>query len=123
MIIFEDRFLSFIWAINLFCILSFNKEVASIVKGEDALSFLEEKLEILGLNYKEQEEFIIYWLPKLDSNKYNYIRFETLEEQNNNMPLLITPKPDTLIRINMEYMPLDEKIDIKEQQLHGSSKQ
>jgi len=93
------------------------KEEGFIVKGEDALSFLEEKLEILGLNYKEQEEFIIYWLPKLDSNKYNYIRFETLEEQNNNMPLLITPKPDTLIRINMEYMPLDEKIDIKEQQL------
>ena len=33
------------------------------------------------------------------------------------MPLIITPKPDTLIRINMEYMPLDSVIDIKEQQL------
>lgn len=93
------------------------KEDGFIVRGEDALSFLEEKLEILGLNYKEQEEFIIYWLPKLERNKYNYIRFETIEEQNNNMPLIITPKPDTLIRINMEYMPLDEIVEIKEQQL------
>ena len=33
------------------------------------------------------------------------------------MPLIITPKPDTLIRINMEYMPLDEIVEIKEQQL------
>lgn len=94
------------------------KDDGFIVRGKDALNFLEEKLEILGLNYKEQEEFIIYWLPKLERNKYNYIRFETLEEQNNNMPLLITPKPDTLIRINMEYMPLDEIIDIKEQHLN-----
>ena len=32
-----------------------------VVKGEDSAAFLEEKLEILGLNYKEAEEFIIYW--------------------------------------------------------------
>lgn len=30
----------------------------------------EEKLEILGLNYKETEEFIVYWLPKLEQNEY-----------------------------------------------------
>ena len=93
------------------------KDEGFIVKGEDARVFLEEKLEILGLNYKEQEEFIIYWLPKLESNKYNYIRFETLEEQNRNMPLIITPIPDTIIRINMEYKALDSKIDVKEQTL------
>ena len=58
-----------------------------VVKGEDVAEFLEEKLEILGLNYKEKEEFIVYWLPKLEANKYNYIRFATTEEINKNMPL------------------------------------
>ena len=33
------------------------------------------------------------------------------------MPLEVTPKPDTVIRILMKYKPLNKKITIKEQQL------
>lgn len=88
-----------------------------IVKREDVEDFLEEKLEILGLNYKEKEEFIIYWLPKLESNKYNYIRFATQEEINENMPLEINPKPDTIIRVLMTYKGLQEPIEVEEQKL------
>ena len=74
-----------------------------VVKGEDSAEFLEEKLKILGLTDREAEEFIIYWLPKLEANKYNYIRFATREEIDANMPLTIKPMPDTTIRILMEY--------------------
>ena len=88
-----------------------------IVKSEDVAEFLEEKLEILGLNQRETEEFIIYWLPKLESNKYNYIRFATEDEISENMPLEINPKPDTIIRILMTYKGLDEPIDVEEQKL------
>ena len=88
-----------------------------IVKGEDALEFLEEKLEILGLNEREAEEFIVYWLPILEENKYNYIRFETEEEINVNMPLEITPEPDSIIRVMMTYKGLDRPIDVEEQKL------
>lgn len=88
-----------------------------IVKGEDTIKFLEEKLAILGLNEREAEEFIVYWLPKLESNKYNFIRFQTEEEINNNMPLEITPKPDTVIRIVMEFKKLENPIQIQEQKL------
>ena len=59
----------------------------------------------------------MYWLPKLEKNKYNYIRFQTMEEINNNMRLDINPKPDTLIRVRMEYKPLDKRINVKEQKL------
>ena len=93
------------------------KEDGFVVRGEDTASFLEEKLEILGLNYKETNEFIMYWLPRLENNKYNYIRFQTLAEINSNMGLDIDPKPDTLIRVRMEYKPLNKKIKIKEQTL------
>lgn len=94
-----------------------NEEEGFVVKGEDTTKFLEEKLEMLGLTQREAEEFIIYWLPKMQNNKYNFIRFETKEEIEEYMPLEITPKPDTLIRVMMEFKELDEKIEVKEQKL------
>ena len=88
-----------------------------IVKREDTIKFLEEKLAILGLTEREAEEFIIYWLPKLESNNYNYIRFATLDEINTNMPLEINPNPDTIIRILMTFKGLDNPINVQEQKL------
>lgn len=87
------------------------------VRREDTAKFLEEKLELLGLNYKEIEEFIIYWLPKLEENEYNYIRFATMEEINEYMPLKFSVEPDTLIRVLMQYKALDEYIELEEQML------
>ena len=89
-----------------------------VVAGSDTLEFLEEKLSILGLTEREADEFIIYWLPKLEVNKYNYIRFETKEEINSYMPLLVSPNPDSIIRVMMDYKPLDERIDVQEQILN-----
>ncbi len=88
-----------------------------IVKGEDSASFLEEKLELLGLNYKEAEEMIVYWLPKLEANKYNFIKFLSMEEMNANMPIDFSVEPDSLIRIRMAVKGLEEPIDVPEQKL------
>lgn len=90
-----------------------------VVKGEDTIKFLEEKLEILGLTEKEAQEFIIYWLPQMENNEYNLIRFETIEEINNNMPLEVKPNPDTIIRIMMDWKALEEYIEIPEQKLNA----
>ena len=94
-----------------------NLDEGFVVKDTDTIKFLEEKLAILGLNERETEEFIIYWLPILQQNKYNYIRFATLEEVNNNMPLNFSVEPDTLIRVLMQYKPLEKYIEVKEQKL------
>lgn len=93
------------------------EEDGFVVKGSDSSTFLEEKLQILGLNSREINEFIIYWLPILESNKYNYIRFATNEEINENMPLSVEPKPESVIRVLMTFKGLDEKIQVKEQNL------
>ena len=98
------------------------QEDGFIVKGEDTTQFLEEKLELLGLNEREANEFIIYWLPRLEESKYNYIRFETKEEIDSYMPLEISPKPDTVIRVVMNFKPLDEKVKIKEQILTSTQR-
>ena len=89
-----------------------------IVKKEDSTKFLEEKLAKLGLNEKEAEEFIVYWLPKMNEKKYNYVRFASSEEIENNMKLSISPKPDTIIRIWIVLKPLDEKIEVTEQKIN-----
>ena len=88
-----------------------------IVKSEDTAQFLEEKLAILGLTERESEEFIVYWLPKLEKNKYNYIRFATMDEINKNMPLEINPSPDSVIRVLMTFKKLENPIDVQEQKL------
>ena len=88
-----------------------------VISKDEIIPFLEEKLEILGLNPREQEEFIIYWLPILQKNNYTYIRFATNEEINNNMSLQVEPSPDTMIRVLMVFKGLEEKINVKEQPL------
>lgn len=99
------------------------KKDGYVVKGSDTASFLEDKLARLGLSDREAEEFIIYWLPKLEHNDFNYIRFETKDEINSYMPLDISPKPDTIIRVAMDWKKLgnDEarqiRQNIREQQL------
>ena len=94
-----------------------NIEDGFVVKRENVASFLEEKLEILGLNEREAEEFIVYWLPILEKNEYNFIRFYEKEEIDEMMPLEINPEPETLIRVLMGWKKLDKNIDIKEQKL------
>lgn len=89
-----------------------------VVSKEDLIPFLEEKLAILGLNARESNEFIIYWLPRLQKNKYNLIRFATKEEIEKEMPLNITPEPETLIRVFMEFKGLDKNVTINEQELN-----
>lgn len=94
-----------------------NFENGFVVSKEETINFLEEKLKILGMNEKEANEFIIFWLPQLGENKYNLIRFESIDKINEQMPLEISPKPDTIIRVFMKYKPLKKKIEIDEQKL------
>ena len=93
-----------------------------VVKWKDIIPFLEEKLAILWLNERESEEFIVYRLPQMEDNEWNLIKFETKAEQDENMPLNITPKPDTVIRVMMDWKAIDEPVEISEQQLETSER-
>ena len=86
------------------------------VKGEDTEKFLEESLKKLGLTDKEANEFIIYWLPKMENNAYNVISFQE-ELYTENAELTISPAPDTLIRVFMAWKGVDEFVKIEPQTL------
>lgn len=88
-----------------------------VVAGKEVAEFLEEKLAVLGLTEREANEFIVYWLPKMERNPYNYIRFETTEEINEYMPLEIVPEPNSIVRVSMAFKPLEAPIEVTEQAL------
>ena len=94
-----------------------NFETGFYVEKEDAINFLEEKLSYIGLNDRERNEFIMYWLPILEDNKKSIINFDLTEEIENTNKLIIEPKPDSLLRVHMNVKKVNKKINIKEQEL------
>jgi hypothetical protein len=87
-----------------------------VVKGNETAEFLQEKLAYLGLTPREYNEFIVYWLPIMQENKYNLITFAG-EDYVNLAQLKITPQPDSILRIMMVYKPLNEYIEVEKQEL------
>lgn len=78
------------------------------VTKENAISFLEEKLKYIGLNERERNEFIIYWLPILTKNEKSVVHFELTEERQKTNAIKITPKPDSLLRVSMHVKKVDK---------------
>lgn len=89
------------------------------IKGEDTETFLETKLEELGLNRHEANDFITYWLPKMEGNKYNIISFQT-KAYTDHAKLNISPNPDTMIRVFMTYKASDTFEEMKEEKMVAS---
>lgn len=86
------------------------------VAGKDTQAFLEDALARLGLTDREANEFIIYWLPRMENNAYNLITFQT-ERYTDGAVLNVTPAPDTVIRVFMAWAALDASIEIEPQDL------
>ena len=87
------------------------------VTKDNAIEFLEEKLSIIGLNDKERNEFIMYWLPILEKNGKNLVYFELTEERDMYNKINISPKPDSLLRVAIHVKKVDKKVNIREQKL------
>lgn len=87
-----------------------------VVPGKQSGEFLEEKLTILGLNASERNDFITYWMPRMQANSWNLITFQTTA-YTETARLDITPHPDTVIRVYLTYRPLSKPISVPEQRL------
>ena len=86
------------------------------VAGEDTAAFLEDALARLGLTEREANEFIIYWLPRMEGNPYNLISFQTAA-YTESAGLTIDPAPDTLIRVFMAWKSLERPVEVAPQTL------
>ena len=96
--------------------LPFKFDVGFCVKGVDSAAFLEEALTKLGLNQKEQNDFITYWLPKMVKNEYNIIKFNP-EEFCDMYKLHSIPEAMNTIDVYMIFRGVPEYTDIQPQDL------
>ena len=92
------------------------------VKGEDTAAFLEDALAKLGLNRREANEFIVFWLPLMQENPYNIISFQT-DVYTESAKLTVTPTPDTVIRVFMAYKSADNYVEIEAQELTAPARE
>ena len=74
------------------------------VAGADTADFLRETLAEIGLTPKEYNEFIVYWMPKMQENPYNLISFQS-ERYTDTAKLDIDPEPDSVLRVFMAWKP------------------
>lgn len=88
------------------------------VRGEDTAEFLETVLPKIGLNAREANEFIIYWLPQMQENTYNIISFQT-EVYTDTARLTVNPNPDSLLRVFMAYYASETPVEMEEQVFEG----
>ena len=94
----------------------YNLSKGFCVKGKNTAKFLEDALKKLGLNRREANEFIVYWLPLMEQNPYNIISFQT-DIYTDAAKLNINPSPDTLIRVFMAWQSADSYVALPKQQL------
>ena len=72
-------------------------------------ALLDEKLAKLGLIQKEISDFKEFWLPKMlaENKPYYFVTFVSRKDIDKLAPLDISPRPDTIIRVLMDYKGLD----------------
>lgn len=85
-----------------------------VIKGSDTASFLRKTLSEMGLNPKEYNEFIVYWLPKMEKNSYNFIKFVD-KEYADLAPLKTEPAFDSLLRVFMVFQPVAQYFEVQPQ--------
>jgi hypothetical protein len=86
-----------------------------VVKGSETREFLQNQLAAMGLQPKEYNEFIVYWLPRMKNNPYNLIHFSEAQYEEL-AQLKINPQPDAILRVFMVWKSLDQALEIEPQE-------
>jgi hypothetical protein len=87
-----------------------------VIKDGQQQAFLSAILLKYGLNKKEASEFMDFWLPKMTGAPYYRVSFLT-NTWSAAAPLYVNPKPDTSIRIFMDWQKLSAPIKITPPQI------
>ncbi len=114
----EDQYNYLFWEAKMRNVLSQQQlSEGFFVAGENVVSFLEEKLTQVGLNSKEQADFITYWGPRLAKNKLNFVHFEFNDACAKYAEIHVNPTPDHINRMNMIWGAVSERHSVKAQAL------
>ncbi len=72
-----------------------------IINTDTLVSFFENSLTQIGLISPEIQDFITYWVPRMNKNKLNYIHFLFNDEYSKFAKLNVWPIPDNQLRMFM----------------------
>ncbi len=84
-----------------------------VLSREEVPEKARELLYRTGLNEKETEDFMEFWEEKLMVKDYVFITFVDQPTFDQLAPLTVTPAPDSIIRVFMDYTPLDEPVTVE----------
>lgn len=98
----------------------FQPKEGFVVNRDELSQLFDKTLSVQNLNKQEIFDFKEFWIPKMlkNDNPYFFVTYTTKDFINRAAPLKVTPKPDTIIRVMMDYKPLDTKIKVKEMKFY-----
>lgn len=85
-----------------------------IVPYSQLFNFSKNYVKELGLNDIESEEFVSFWKSKLPKSLFYFVSHLDQETIAQIYPLKISPSPETLIRVELYFKPLSQKINISQ---------
>lgn len=88
-----------------------------VVSQNDIPETLKKHLNLLGLNEKESSDFMDFWLPKMPQTPYVRLTWFGTKEMNSLATLKVTPRPDTTIRIFLDFEGLEAPVKLNPQTL------
>lgn len=95
----------------------------TVVASQDIEATLKLQMTQLGLNAKEQADFLEFWLPKMPATPYVRLTWFGTSLMNKLAPLTVNPAPDTIIRVFLDFEGLNKSINIKPQKLTAPERQ
>ncbi|KKS53187.1 MAG: Fibronectin type III domain protein [Candidatus Magasanikbacteria bacterium GW2011_GWC2_42_27] len=72
-----------------------------------------------GLNKQETIDFLEFWLPKMQEKPYVFVTFANQHAFESAAPLNITPAPDSVLRVFMNFKSLDTYTKVEPLLLRG----
>lgn len=85
-----------------------------VIERQNVIAFLEEQLSIFGFTPQERTDFITYWGPRLTSEKRAFIQFIWGDAADQFGELNISPKPDHVNRVYIQWKSLKDGETIPE---------
>ena len=76
-----------------------------------------QQLKQLGLNENESRDFMDFWWPRMPKTPFVRLTWFGTRQMNELAPLTVTPQPDTMIRIFLDFAGLEQPINLASQRL------
>ena len=94
----------------------------TIVPRDEVISTIKLQLQEQGLDTNEIDGFLAYWEPKLPTTPYTRLTWLDTAQMNELAPLQITPAPNTVIRIFLDFQGLQKPFSITPQIFHAPAR-